>query len=140
MGSKVIRTRWVVKNKGTAGETKCLKGLLSHDAAAGRNKDHIVAVVDFRRESFSANFLPNTFVELPNYNNIDTQTRCCGRLQRCLYGARQAARLWQREIGIKAAGKVMGKMSTCSFKSPWREVGWSRARRRQLACRTEITC
>ena len=42
------------------------------------------------------------------------------RLGRCLYGTRQAARSWQREIekGIKAAGMVIGEMSKCSFKSP----------------------
>ena len=64
--------------------------------------------------------LPKTFVELPNYYGLDTRTRCCGRLRRCLCGTRQAARSWQREIetGIKAAGMVMGKMSKCPLKSP----------------------
>ena len=96
-----------------------VKGVLSHAAAAGRNKDHVVAVVDVRRAYFYAEPLAKTFVELPDYYDLDTQTRCCGRLRRCLYGTRQAARSWQREMetGNKAAGIVMGKMSKCSFKS-----------------------
>ena len=97
-----------------------IKGVLSHAPAAGRNKDHIVAVVDVRRAYFFAEPLPKTFVELPDHCDLDTRTRCCGRLRRCLYGTRQVGRSWQREIekGIKAAGIVMGKMSRCSFKSP----------------------
>ena len=65
-------------------------------------------------------FLPKTFVELPDNYDIDTRTGCCGRLRRCLYGTRQAARSWQRETveGIKVAGMVIGKMSKCSVKSP----------------------
>ena len=83
-----------------------MKGVFSLAAVLGRNKDHIVAVIDVRRESFSRRaFSRTTSVELSDYNNIDTQTRCCGTLRRCLYGTRQAARLWQREIGIKAAGR-----------------------------------
>ena len=97
-----------------------VKGVLSNAAAAGRNKDHVVAVVDVRRAYFNAEPLPKTFVELPDYYDFDTWTRCCGRLRRCLYGTRQAVGSWQREMekGIKAAGMVMGKMSKCAFKSP----------------------
>ena len=73
-----------------------------------------------RRPCFHAEPLPKTFVELPDYFDIDTRTTCWGSLRRCLYGTRQAARSWQREIekGIKAAGMVVGKMSKGSFKSP----------------------
>ena len=77
-GSKVIRTKWVVTNKGTpekpnvwarwvAQEYKricehytptpgldLVKGVLSHAAAAGKSKDHVVAVVDVRRAYFYA--------------------------------------------------------------------------------------
>ena len=114
-GSKVIRTIWVVTNKGNTRETKCpgsmglhrsangwtgltvsiyaptpgldlVKGVLSHAAAAGKSKDHVVAVVDVRRAYFYAEPLPQTFVELLDYFDFDTRTRCCGRLRRCLYG------------------------------------------------------
>ena len=109
-GSKVIRTKWVVTNKGTpekpnvrarwvAQEYKWMdgpdcehyaptpgldlvKGVLGHAAAAGKSKDHVVAVVDVRRAYFYAEPLPKTFVELPDYFDIDTRTRCCGRLRR----------------------------------------------------------
>ena len=79
-----------------------------------------MAVVDVRRAYFFAELLPKTFVELLDYFDIDTQTRCCGKLRRCLYGTRQAARSWLHEIeeGINAAGMVTGEMSKCSFKSP----------------------
>ena len=81
-----------------------VKGVLSHAAAARRNKDHVVAVVDVRRAYFYAEPIPKTFVELPDYYDLDTQ------LRRCSCGTRQAARSWQREIetGNKAAGMVMG--------------------------------
>ena len=148
-GSKLIRTKWVVTNKGTPEKPNVrarwvaqkykwrdgadcehyaptpgldlVKGVLTHAAAAEKSKDHVVAVVDVRRAYFFAQPLPKTFVELPDYFDIDTGTRCCGRLRRCLYGTRQAARSLQREIeekGIKAAGMVIGGMSKCSFKSP----------------------
>ena len=42
-----------------------VKGVLSHAAAAGKSKDHVVAVVDVRRAYFYAEPLPKTFVELP---------------------------------------------------------------------------
>ena len=54
-----------------------VKGVLSHAAAAGKSKDHVVAVVDVRRAYFFAEPLPRTFVELPDYFDIDTRTRCC---------------------------------------------------------------
>ena len=105
-GSKVIRTKWVVTNKGTlekpnvrarwvAQEYKWTDGpdcehhaptlgldlVLSHAVAAGKSKDHVVVVVDVRRAYFYADPLPNTFVELPGYFDIDTRTRCCGTEQ-----------------------------------------------------------
>ena len=136
-GSKVIRTKWVVTNKGTPEKPNVRAGWVAQEykwmdgpdcehyaptpgldlaAAAGKSNDHVVAVVDVRRAYFYAEPLPKTFVELPDYFDIDTRTRCCGRLRRCLYGTRQAARSWQREIekSIKAAGIL----SKCSFKSP----------------------
>ena len=42
-----------------------VKGVLSHAAAAGRNKDYTVAVVDVRRAYFHAELVPTTFVVLP---------------------------------------------------------------------------
>ena len=87
-----------------------MKGVLSH-VAAGRNKDHIVVVVDSRRAYFYAEPLPKTFVEMPDYQDLDTRRKCCGRLRRCLYGTRQAA-----------VGMVMGKMSKRSFNSPCRKL------------------
>ena len=96
-----------------------------------RARTTFVAVVDVRRAYFYAEPLPKTFVELPDYFDIDTRTRCCGRLRRCLYGTRQAARSWQREIekGITAAGMVIGEMSEMFFQVSMREAGGSRARR-----------
>ena len=57
-----------------------VKGVLSHVAAAGRDNDHIVAVVDVRRSYFNAEPFPKTFVELLDCYDLDTQTTCCGRL------------------------------------------------------------
>ena len=105
-GSKVIRTKWVVTNKGTPEKPNVLvrwvaqefkwmdapdsehyaptpgmelvKCVLSHVATAGRNKDHIVAVVDVRRACFYAEPLPKTFVELPDHCDLDTRHDAAG--------------------------------------------------------------
>ena len=89
-----------------------VKGVLSHAAEGGRNRDHIVEVVDVRRAHLYAELLLKTPVEVPDYD-LDTRTRCCGRLRRCLYVMRQAAKSWQREIekGIDAAGMVIWRSS-----------------------------
>ena len=71
---------------------KKVTGVLSHVAPAGRNNGDTVAVVDVRRAYFYAEPLPKTSVELPDCNDLDNRTRCCGRLRRCFYGTRQAAR------------------------------------------------
>ena len=120
---------------------KLLNGVLCHVAAAGRDKDHIVAVIDVMHAYFYANPIPKTFVELLDYYDLDTLTRCCLRRRRRLYRTRQAARLWQREIekGIKAAGMEMGKMSKCSFKSPC-GILVGVVHGDDIARRTDITC
>ena len=103
-----VRARWVAQEHKCMDGPDCeryaptlrlepVKGVLSHAAAAGRNKDHVVAVFDVRRAFFCAEPLPKTFVELPDYHDFDTRTRCCERLRRCLCGPRQVARSWQRE-------------------------------------------
>ena len=129
-----VRARWLAQ------EFKWMDGP-GFAAAAGRNKDHIVEVFDVTRANSYAELFLKAFVELLDCCDLETRTRCCGRLRRCLYGTRQAARSWQREIEkrSKAAGIVLGRMSKWSFKSPYRKsVGV--ARRRHFARRTEITC
>ena len=111
----IVRARWIAQEYKWRTGLDCehyaptlgldlVSGELSHAAAARKNKDHVVAVVEVRRAYFYAEPLPKTFV--------NTRTRC--------YGTRQAARSWQREIeqGVKAAGLVMEEMSKCSFTSP----------------------
>ena len=92
-----------------------VKGVLSHVAAAGRDKDHVVAVVDIRCAYVHAEPLPKTFVELPHYYDLDTLTRCCGRVRRVCTGRdrMQGRGNVKIEKGIKAAGMVMGKMLKC---------------------------
>ena len=107
-----------------------VKGVLSHAAAAGKSKDHVVAVVDVRRAYFYAEPLPKTPVELLDYLDIDTRTRCCRRLRRCLYGTRQAARSWQREIERNQGGWDGERRDVeMFFQISMREAGGSRARR-----------
>ena len=88
-GSKVITTKWVATSKGTPEKphvrarwvaheytwmdgTDCehccstlglelVKGVLSHSAAGEKNKDYVVAVVDFRRASFPCRASPEDF-------------------------------------------------------------------------------
>ena len=97
-----------------------LQLLLSHVAAAARNKDRLVPFVDVRRAYFFGEPLPKTFVELPHIYDLDTRRRYCKRLRRWLVqDETRCKRLRQRvtEKGSKAAGMVMGEMSGCSFKS-----------------------
>ena len=97
---------------------------MSH-AAAGMNRnakegdDIVVAVTDIRRAYFYAKPAVDTFVELPDYFDAATRRTSCGRLLRCLYGTRPAARAWQRELehGIEKANLKVGKMSKCAFTS-----------------------
>ena len=124
-GKRVIRSRWVVTNKGSedhpnvrarwvAQEFKSMdgpdhgrhyagtpgldmvKGVLGHAASMMDHSDVVVAVVDVRRAYFYAKPEENTFVELPDYFDAETRRTHCARLRRCLYGTRQAARAWQR--------------------------------------------
>ena len=129
-GSKVIRTKWAVRETKRPGSMGCTVSITLQ--LVYRNWWRVYSVTPrvlegtritlwhVRRAYFYAEPLPKTFVELPDYYDLDTWTRCCGRLRRCWYGTRQAARSWQREKerGIKTAGIVMGKMSKCSLKSP----------------------
>ena len=151
-GRRVIKTRWVVTNKGTeeapnirarwvAQEFKhmdgpdhgehyaptpgldMVKAVLSHAASSrgkfGKDDDVIVVVVDIRRAYFYAKPAVDTFVELPDYYDAAIRARKCGKLKRCLYGTRPAARSWQRELedGLKEAGMKIGVMSKCAFRS-----------------------
>ena len=54
-----------------------VRGVFNHGAAAGKNQNHIVAVVDVRRACFYAELLPKTFVELSDYRDLNSRTRCC---------------------------------------------------------------
>ena len=62
-----------------------------------------------------------TSTPTPRPDNYDARTRArkCGKLKRCLYGTRQAARtwLWELEVGIKEADLKIGEMSKCTFRS-----------------------
>ena len=145
-GSEVIKTRWVVTNKGAPEKPNrlCSMGgtgiqmdgcsrqrILRSNSWTGTGEGCTTSGV----HTLDAESLPKTFVELLDCYDLDTGTSCCWRLKCCLYWTRQVAVSWQRAIekGIYAAGMVMGKMSKCSFKSP------CGARRRQLARRTEVS-
>ena len=89
-----------------------VKAVLCHAASSRgsgqsrKDDDVIVAVVDIRRAYFYAKPAEDTFVELPDYYDAGFRARKCGKLKRCLYGTRPAARSWQRELeaGVKEAG------------------------------------
>ena len=102
-----------------------LQLLLSHVAAAAKNKDHLVPFVEVRRAYFYGEPLPKTFVELSHNYDLDTRRRYCILLRRWLVqDETRCKRLRQRETekGTKAAGMVMGEMSGCSFKSLCRKL------------------
>ena len=84
-----------------------VKGVLSHAAAAGRNEDHTVAVVDVRRAYFCAEPLPKTFELLDRH--LDKMLRETEALPVRDETGCKVVTTCETEKGIKAAGMVMGK-------------------------------
>ena len=128
-----VRARWVAqefksmdgpdhgKHYAATPGLDLVKGVLGH-AASLRSRpgtDVVVAVVDVRRAYFYAKPQENTYVELPDYFDAETRRTHCAKLCRCLYGTRQAARAWQRELegALRESGVTVGTMSRCTFRS-----------------------
>ena len=72
-----------------------------------------------RRAYNDAKPADDTYIELPDSYDAGTRVWKSGKLKRCLYGTRQAARAWQRELeaDIKEADLKIGEMSKCTFRS-----------------------
>ena len=78
-----------------------------------------LALSHIRRAYFYAKPADDIHIELPDYYDAGTWARKCGKLKRCLYRTRQAARTWQRELdaGVMEADLKIGEMSKCTFRS-----------------------
>ena len=122
-GCRVIRTRWVMANKGSddnpqirarwvaqefrgrcgdkheySSETPDLalvKAVIAHAARWTERRDTVVAVFDVRRAYFYAEEKRDTFVELPDYVPAEFHASHVGKLRKALYGARPAAASWR---------------------------------------------
>ena len=92
-------------------------------AASARKKDGagdvVLAAVDICWAYSYAKAAEDTYIEVPDHFDPVTRARKVGKLKRCLYGTRQAARASQRELeaGVSEVGMKVGDMSKCVFRS-----------------------
>ena len=145
IGCRVIRTRWVTVNKGSAdapqlrarwvaqefrgrcvdkheyySETPDLalvKAVIAHAARRAESEDIAVAVFDVRRAYFCAEEKRDTFVELLDYVPAEFGTTHVGKLRKALYGTRPLAASWREELrkGFVSCSLTVGTVSRCCF-------------------------
>jgi hypothetical protein len=85
---------------------------------AGRRK---LLFVDARRAYFNADATRLTYVDLPPE---DAEPGMCGRLNKCMYGTRDAAKRWERTYtdDLVNLGFKQGRASPCCFVHQTRQV------------------
>ena len=121
-----IRSRWVAKEYKTNDRpdlfaaTSPLEGvkLVLSQAASSDNKDQVVLIVDVRRAYFYARATRRVFIQLPEEDWEPGDEGRCGLLLQSLYGTRDAALNWERELEdflAQELGLVKGKASTCLY-------------------------
>ena len=149
--SKVIRTRWVIHNKGDAGkpdirarlvacEVNTFKSddffastppleakrlLLSQIASERRTpqgKPLEVSFVDVKKAYFNAIPKRKLHVFLPK--ELGQGPKACARLKRCVYGTRDAGMLWEEcySTALLAMGFRRGIASPCCFHHSERNI------------------
>ena len=146
-GCRVIRTRWVMANKGSddkpqlcarwvaqefrgrgGDKHECfsetldlalVKAVIAHAAQWAEPVDTVVAVFDVRLAYFYAEEKRDTFVELPDNVPAEFRASHVGKLRKALCGTRPAAASWSDELrkGLVSCGLVVGTVSRCCFRS-----------------------
>ena len=117
------RSRWVAKEYITGPRTDLfsatspLEGvkLVISEAASCNQKGTVLLVIDMRRAYFHAKARRRVYIELPEEDGGGPGSRKCGLLRESLYGTRDAAQNWERELGgfLEEIGLRRGQASTC---------------------------
>ena len=91
-----------------------VKLVVSQVASSGK-QDTVLLIVDVRRAYFYAKSTRRVFVELPIEDYQPGDESKCGLLQQSLYGTRDAAANWERELSgfLYTLGFSQGKGSSC---------------------------
>ena len=128
----VIRSRWVAKEFATYKSAEffaatppleALRMMISH-AASGRTHGRggrKILVIDARKAHLHAMAGREVFVDLPPEQKVPGT---CARLNRCLYGTRDAPARWEAFLAeqLKLMGFTRGKASPCCFKHATRDL------------------
>jgi hypothetical protein len=126
------RSRWVAQeiNRGKVAEyfastppLEALRMLMSHMASNTGEKGAPIKMlfIDVRRAYFNAVANRPTYIKPPD---MDAEEGMCGRLNKCLYGTRDAAVRWEatyQEV-LKQMGFMKGAASPCCFYHPKRSL------------------
>lgn len=148
---KVLKTRWIDINKGdqdnidvrsrfvakefNTGEEaglfaatpplEALRFLISR-AATGKHEDSVVMINDVARAFFEAPIQRDVCIELPDEDleEDDKGQNLVGLLKMSLYGTRDAAANFQREVAtvMSKLGFQQGKYNPCTFWHPKRQL------------------
>ena len=86
-------------------------------AASTDDLDSTILIVDVRRAYFYAAATRRIFVELPDEDRQPGDDDKCGLLLQSLYGTRDAALNWERELGgfMESIGFKKGRASRCLY-------------------------
>ncbi len=148
-GKKPTKVRWVIVNKGdsenpeyrarlVAKEIKMDQRLdlfaatppleakqflfsLAVSLRAKTGKPYKVLFIDIKRAYFHAKCIRDVYVDLPEQ---DQQEGMCGKLEKAMYGTRDAAQNWEREYesAFINLGFQQGKSSPCLFYHPDKDL------------------
>ena len=150
-GKKVIGVRWIDINKGDCTNPKyrsrmvakefkdsvayemfaatppveALRMIVSWAASWSKSdkEDRAVMACDISRAFFHAEAGPDMYVELSEEDQVPGQD-LVGRLRLALYGTREAAAAWQKEVSkhLKQIGFQKGTFNPCLFYHPGRQI------------------
>ena len=85
-----------------------------------KNKNHVLLHLDVSRAYLYAHALRDVYIRLPTEDTTEGEEHLCGKLDKAMYGTRDAAQAWQREYtsALKELGFQVGKASPCHFHHP----------------------
>ena len=147
-GIKIVKGRWIDINKGDdenpmyrsryvgkefndgsmdglfAGTPplESLRYLVHEAATVSQKKRKVMMICDVSRAFFEAKAIREVCVEIPeaDMTDRDRQMDMVGLLKRSLYGTRDAANHWQKEVAkeMKAWGFLQGRYNPCLYRHP----------------------
>ncbi len=148
-GKKPIKVRWVIVNKGDSDNPEYTARLVAKEIKMDTRLDLFAATpplkakkflfslavskrsltgqpyklcfIDIKRAYFHARCIKDVYVDLPSQ---DHQEGMCGKLEKAMYGTRDAAQNWEKECEsvFNNIGFKQGKSSPCLFHHPEKDL------------------